>query len=237
MTSCAAVPTRRSLRLVPTIVALCPKQVCEAAAPDAPKNARPLKRAAPTARNLTTAAMAQASASLAERSVTAKGYFAHASCRRTGRRGSMTMLRRGRGWVASSVPAGSERSRFSMVARNEVRRTGPGSSDGRAAPSATEWTRLSTAVRTPCEHRAGRLRPSEARRVANIRMKNGCAGHSMTHQDTAPSLVMKGSPVRVRASALSIAGCFRIAIVRPPDRANTARTPRLVEHHYFRLEL
>ena len=37
-----------------------------------------------------TAAMAQASASLAERSVTAKGYFAHASCRRTGGRGSMT---------------------------------------------------------------------------------------------------------------------------------------------------
>jgi hypothetical protein len=204
MTSCAAVPTRRSLRLVPTIVALCPKQVCEAAAPDAPKNARPLKRAAPTARNLTTAAMAQASASLDERSVTAKGYFSHASCRRTGRPGSMTMLRRGRGWVASSVRPdrsvavsqcwpGMKSDVRDRALRTDARH------QARRVDEAID-SRANT-VRTPCEHRAGRLRPSEARRVANIRMKNGCAGHSMTHQDTAPSLVMKGSPVRVRASA------------------------------------
>ena len=170
MTSRAAVPTRRSLRLVPTIVALCPKQVCEAAAPDAPKNARPPKRAAPTARNLTTAAMAQASASLAERSVTAKGYFAHARCRRTGRRGSMTMLRRGRGWVASSVrPDRSVAvSQCWPGMKSDVRTGLFGRTRG---TKRDEWTRLSTAVRTLCEHRAGRLRPSEARRVANIRMK------------------------------------------------------------------
>ena len=32
-------------------------------------------------------------------------------------------------------------------------------------------------------------------------MESGCLGQRVTRGDTAPSLVMKGSPVRVRASA------------------------------------
>jgi hypothetical protein len=151
MTSRAAVPTRRSLRLVPTIVALCPKQLCEAAAAGAPRNARALTAAIPpSVRTFMNQAMAKASAPLAERSVTAKGYlFMRAADGLAGEAPSHE-LRRGRGPGHFFWPAGCD-----------------------------ERTRLSTAVRTPCEHQAVQLCPSVTRRVARISMEGGFAGHSM----------------------------------------------------------